>query len=184
MGDVEPARQAADELIAVAGESQSPFLAGLAAAAEGSVLLAEGDLTDAIARLREAWAMFQHLGYPYEAARAQVAIGLATRAAGDSESAALELQAALATLDRLGAVPDAEHVRSLLHPHGQRVSRLTNREVDVLRLVAQGRTNREIGATLFVSEHTVARHLSNIFSKIGVTSRAAATAYAYENELV
>lgn len=183
-GDVGTARDAADELVAVADESQSSFLAGLAWAAEGSVLFAEGDLSGALARLREACTQFQQLGYPYEAARAQLAIGLATRTAGDDETAAFELEAALATFDRLGALPDADRVRSLLHPDRQALTRLTEREVEVLRLVAQGSTNREIGAALFVSEHTVARHLSNIFSKIGVTSRAAATAYAYEHQLV
>ena len=111
-------------------------------------------------------------------------IGLATRAAGDDDSAELELASALDGFERLGARLDAERVRSLLGEHRRSDTPLTTREIEVLRLVAEGGTNKEIGAALFLSEHTVARHLSNAFTKIGVTSRAAATAYAYEHALI
>ncbi|MBW3549172.1 MAG: helix-turn-helix transcriptional regulator [Actinobacteria bacterium] len=117
---------------------------------------------------------------PYEAALAQVCLARAARRAGDDDSAALELGAALAAFQRLGATPDAERVRSLLAPEppadpGTAPAGLTAREIEVLRRVATGETNREIAAALFVSEHTVARHVGNIFAKLGVGSRAAAT---------
>ena len=129
------------------------------------------------ARAREAW---QRLDAPYEIARTRVLVGDACRALGDEESAALEHDAARAIFERLGARPDLARLslrRRLAHG-------LSGRELEVLRLVAAGRTNREIAASLVISEHTVARHLQNIFAKLGVSSRAAATAFAFEHDLV
>lgn len=183
VGETGRARGVTDELVAVARASPNPYLAAIAAAAEGRVLLAEGDAGVALGRLRGACTTFQQLGLPYEAARAQVVIGTATRRAGDDDTATLELGAALATFRRLDARLDAEAVEALLD-RDRAPNPLTEREVQVLRLVARGCTNREIGAELFVSEHTVARHLSNTFAKIGAASRAAATAYAYEHGLI
>lgn len=183
-GDASAARIAADELTAVAVQRPSPYLVAMAKVADGRAHLAMDDPSLALTPLRDACRSFQELGLPYELARAQAMIGLAARAAGDDDSAELELASALTGFERLGARLDAERVRSLLGGHKQSDTPLTTREIEVLRLVAEGGTNKEIGAALFVSEHTVARHLSNSFTKIGVTSRAAATAYAYEHALI
>ena len=116
-------------------------------------------------------------------ARVARLVGLACRALGDEESAALELAAAREVFERLAAAPDLARIdlldRTAPDSHG-----LSARELEVLRLVAAGKTNREIASELVVSEHTVARHLQNIFAKLGVTSRTAATAFAFQHELV
>ncbi len=129
--------------------------------------------------------MWQELEAPYEAARTRVLVGLACRAVGDHDTAALELEAARSVFAELGAAPDIARVDSLAprkditDTHG-----LTARELQVLRLVAAGRTNKAIAAELVVSERTIDRHVSNIFTKLRVSSRAAATAFAYEHRLV
>ena len=184
-GDVPAARAAAGELARVAAGLEAPLLAATAAAAEGSVLLTEGDPRAALAALRGAWTAWRELEAPYEAARAREGIGLACRALGDQDSAALELDAARWAYQRLGAAPDLARVEALAGggPAGA-TGGLTAREVQVLRLVATGRTNRAIAAELVLSERTVDRHVSNILTKLGVPSRAAATAWAYEHRLV
>jgi DNA-binding NarL/FixJ family response regulator len=122
---------------------------------------------------------------PYEAARARVLSGLACRQLGDEEGAEMELDAARWAFEQLGAVPDLARAQALSRKVAARpAGGLTARELDVLRLVATGKTNRSIAADLFLSEKTVARHVSNIFTKLGVSTRAAATAYAYEHELL
>jgi DNA-binding NarL/FixJ family response regulator len=129
--------------------------------------------------------VWRELEVPYEAARARVLLGLACRALGDYDTAALELEAARGVFAQLGAAPELAHVDSLIRratsidAHG-----LTPRELQVLRLVAAGETNKAIASNLVLSERTVDRHVSNIFAKLGVSSRAAATAYAYEHQLV
>ena len=140
---------------------------------------------EAVGTLRRAWTAWQELGAPYDAARTRVLIGLACRALDDHETAALELGAASWTFDQLGARPDAERVAELTGRTARATAPagLTTREVEVLRLVATGRTNRAIAGDLFLSEKTVARHVANIFTKIDVPSRAAATAYAYQHHL-
>ena len=140
-------------------------------------MLAEGDAPAALAALRGASARWRELEMPYEAARTQVRIGLACRALGDEDGAALEFDAARREFDRLGARPDLARLAELVGA-GKTTGVLSVRECEVLRLVAAGQTNREIGAELVLSEHTVARHLQNIFGKLGLSSRAAATAYA------
>ena len=138
-----------------------------------------------MAAARRAWSLWQELDAPYEAARARVVVALACRALGDEDAARMELDAAGQVFERLAAGPDLARVEALtgLAP-GRAGGGLTAREVEVLRLVATGRTNRAIAAELFLSEKTVARHLSNMFTKLGVSSRAAATAYAYQHDLV
>jgi DNA-binding NarL/FixJ family response regulator len=111
-----------------------------------------------------------------------VLVGLACRAMHDEDSAAMELEAARQVFDRLGAAPDLARVAALARERGSTVPcGLSPRETEVLRLVATGRTNQAIAADLFLSHRTVARHLSNIFAKLGVGSRTAAAAYAFEH---
>jgi DNA-binding CsgD family transcriptional regulator len=182
-GDVTAARLAVDELTDVAARLDSPWLSGVAAQGVGAVQLAEGSAADALATLRRAWTTFRELAVPYEAARTRTLMGRAYRALGDEEAAQLELDAARWAFTELGASQDLAAVESLSRGPGG-AGRLTPREVEVIRLVATGRTNRAIAADLFLSEKTVARHLSNIFTKLDLPSRAAATAYAYEHRLV
>jgi DNA-binding CsgD family transcriptional regulator len=183
-GEAAAAREAADELARAADDLDAPLLRAAAATAQGAVLLAEGDARAALAALRGAWTAWRELEAPHEAARARVGIGLACRVLGDEDSAAMELDAARWAFRRLGAAPDLARLEALAGPApAPTPGGLTAREVEVLRLVATGRTNRAIAAELVLSERTVDRHLSNIFHKLGVTSRAAATAWAYEHRL-
>ena len=155
----------------------------IAAQAHGSVLLAEGDATSALAACRTAWTLWCDLEIPYESARTQILIGQACRALGDRDSAAIELEAAGRAFEQLGAKLDLARLqKSEAAPLA--AAGLTTRELQVLRLVATGRTNRAIADDLELSEKTVARHISNIFNKLDVFSRAAATAYAFEHRLV
>jgi DNA-binding CsgD family transcriptional regulator len=184
VGEVDEAREACGELEQVAATSESAMLGAIAAHVRGSVELAEGDARAALLPLRQAWQVWQQLGAPYEVARARVLMGLACRALGDEDSASLELDAARSAFDELGAAPDLARVDSLVGLAAADTHGLSPRELEVLRLVAAGKTNREIAATLVVSEHTVARHMQNIFTKLGVSSRTAATAFAFERDLV
>lgn len=183
-GALDEARASAEQLAAIASETDTPAFRASVAAATGAVHLAEGDLPAALEHLHRAIAAWQDLRLPYESARARVLYARALRAGGDEEGARVELRSALAAFERLGAVPDAESTARLLEaPPGGLPGGLTAREAEVLRLVAAGKTNRDIAVELVISEHTVARHLQNMFAKLGVSSRAAATAYAYEHGL-
>jgi ATP/maltotriose-dependent transcriptional regulator MalT len=178
------ARTAADELSQIAVGFEAPFLDAVAQHATGAVLLAEDEPTAALEALRRAWTLFQELDAPYDAAKVRVDIGLAYRALGDGDSAAMELDAGRSAFERLGAAPALARVEELTGSAASETpAGLTPREVEVLRLVATGKSNRAIAADLFLSEKTVARHLSNIFTKLGVSSRSAATAYAYQHDL-
>ncbi len=161
----------------------TPALAAAAATARGALRLAEGDVAGAIDSLRRACATWRELGLPYETARARMLYGVAVRRAGHAEDARLELRAALAAFERLGAVADADQAAKLLAERAALPRGLTEREAQILRLVAAGRINREVAAELVISEHTVARHLQNIFAKLEVPSRAAAAAFAVEHGL-
>jgi DNA-binding NarL/FixJ family response regulator len=182
-GDVAAARAGADELVALAGNLDTPLSRAVAARALGAVRLAEGDAREALAALRRAWAEWRELDAAYEAGRVRVVIAEACRALDDEDGAQLELDAASWIFQQLGAGSDQQHVHALLRPAGSPDSVLTAREQQVLRLVASGRTNRAIAAELFLSEKTVARHVGNILAKLRVRSRSAATAYAYEHGL-
>lgn len=183
-GAVDAAQSAADELTTLAGTIDAAALHALAGYATGSVLLARHDASSALTPLRRACASWNELGMPYDAARARVQIGAACRALGDHDAADLELANARTVFERLGARPDLVRTGVAAPPTARRPAGLTERECEVLRLVARGAANREIGSALNISEHTVGRHVQNIFTKLGVSSRAAATAYAYENGLV
>jgi DNA-binding CsgD family transcriptional regulator len=161
------------------------MLRALASHAQGAVLLVEGDARAALGALRRARAAWQELEAPYEAARVRVLIGLACGALGDQDTAGMELDAARWSFQQLGAAPDLARVEALSRKAPARAAGgLTAREVEVLRLVAAGKTNRAVAADLFLSEKTVARHVSNIFTKLGLSSRSAATAYAYEHDIL
>ena len=185
IGDVPAARQGADELAAVAEHLDAALLRALSDQASGAVLLAEGNARAALTALRRARTAWVELEAPYEGAQARVLIGRACQALGDRDTADLELDAARAAFSQLGAAPDLAHVTELIGTGaGASGPGLTGREVEVLRLVAAGMTNRAIGAELYISEKTVARHVSNIFTKLALSSRSAATAYAYQHDLV
>jgi DNA-binding CsgD family transcriptional regulator len=180
--DLDAARPLVAELVAVGEAFESSSLGAMAGYATGALALADGRPDDALAPLRAALQKWRELGWPYETARTQVLVGSALRGLGDEESAVAELEGAARALTTLGAKPAAEEVARLLTP-GPLPAGLTAREVEVLRLVATGSSNPEIAAALFLSEKTVARHLSNIFSKLEVGSRTAAAAYAYDHGL-
>ena len=184
-GDVQDARSACRELEEIARSFDTGVPGAIAAQARGAVNLAEGDAQAALGSLRRAFEVWQRIEAPYPAARARVLIGLACRALGDEDGAGLEFDAARSVFERLGATPDLAHIDSLMKgaPSGQ-AHRLTPRELQVLRLVAGGETNKAIAGKLSLSEKTVERHVSNIFTKLDVASRSAATAYAHQNKLI
>jgi DNA-binding NarL/FixJ family response regulator len=185
VGDVDEARSASGELGELAAEYESALLQAMAAQARGTVELAAGDPGVALVSLREALRAWLELEAPHEAACTRVLVGQACQALGDRDAFALELEAARNVFEELGAAPDLARVDKLTGGvetnarHG-----LTPRELQVLRLVATGKSNREIAGSLVISEHTVARHVQNIFTKLGVPSRTAAGAFAFEHDLV
>jgi ATP/maltotriose-dependent transcriptional regulator MalT len=183
-GDIAAARVACDELARIARRQGSEALMALAAHAEGAVALAEGDANSALPALRRAWQAWQDLEAPYDAARARVLIAQACAEFGDADTAALELDAARDGFFRLGAAPDLVKLDALAHERLRGDHGLTAREVEVLRLIARGRSNREIASALVISERTVARHVQNIFAKLRVSSRAAASVFAAEHDLL
>ncbi|MGZ5350868.1 MAG: LuxR C-terminal-related transcriptional regulator [Actinomycetota bacterium] len=182
-GDLDEARAALGELSVVTADVGVPGFAAEVATADGQVALADGRVPDALDRLRTAVAAWQALRLPYEAARARVLCAEAILAGGDEDGARLELRTALAAFERLGAAPDVAAVTRMLGDPDALPAGLTAREAEVLRLVAAGMTNRDIAVELVISEHTVARHLQNMFAKLGVSSRSAATAFAFEHGL-
>jgi ATP/maltotriose-dependent transcriptional regulator MalT len=184
VGDLQAAAAAAAELADIAGVYDTPALRATADHARGAVLLAEGDAQAALVALRGAWQGWRELEAPYEAARVRVLLGLACRALGDQEAAAMELDAAGDVFAQLGAAPDLTRLAALGHGDATARRGLTARELQVLRLVATGATNHAIAGELVIAEKTVDRHVSNILTKLGVSSRAAATAYAYQHQLL
>jgi ATP/maltotriose-dependent transcriptional regulator MalT len=183
-GNVEEARGACHELASIAQRYESAMLGALVAYSQGAVCLAEGDPAPALVLLREAARAWTTLEAPYEVARTRVLVSEACRALGDEDSATFELEVARAAFGELGAAPDLARVDALLRRSPSERHGLSDRELEVLRLVAAGKSNRAIASELVISEHTVARHLQNIFAKLGVSSRAGATAFAFEHDLV
>jgi ATP/maltotriose-dependent transcriptional regulator MalT len=185
LGETGEARSACRELEQRSSGLESGVLGALGAHARGAVTLAEGDARAALVPLRRAAQVWRELRAPYEGARARVLVGLACRALGDHDAAALELEAARDVFAELGAGPDLADVKALAGPPPDFDAQgLTPRELQVLRLVAEGKSNREIASALVISEHTVARHLQNIFAKLRVSSRTAASAFAFAHDLV
>jgi DNA-binding CsgD family transcriptional regulator len=183
-GEVEEARGALQELQEVAAERSVGWLQAAALAAEGALCLEEGAPEAALTPLRRSGEEWFRLEIPYEAARTRMLLGRVCRELGDGEAARLELEAARETFRELGARPDLRRLEALLpRSRSSGAHGLTPRQVEVLRHLAGGATNRAIARTLFISERTVERHVSNIFRRLGVSSRAAATAWAYEHDL-
>jgi DNA-binding CsgD family transcriptional regulator len=182
-GHMDEARPLVEEFSAVAAGFGCSALIAMAGYAAASLALADGDRATALPQLRKVMLLWGSLDSPYEAARTRVLIGRTFRELGDDGSAAAEFAAARRIFTELGAIPAAQEIDRMLTrtaaPGG-----LTAREVEVLRLVASGKSNQEIAGALYLSDRTVARHLSNIFAKIDVSSRTAAAAYAYERGLV
>ncbi len=186
VGDLEAAAQACDELGSFAGNQANEEFEAIAAQARSAVELARGDAHAALLGLRVAGQIWQRLEAPYETARVRELVGHACRELGDEDTARLELEAARDAFAALGAATDLARVDLLLEvatsasgSHG-----LTDREVEVIRLVAAGKTNRQVATELVISEHTAARHLQNIYAKLGISSRTAASAFAFEHRLV
>lgn len=183
--DVEGAKTACDELEEIADQWGAPVLRTLADQYRGAILLASGDPSSALPFLRRAWEAWRALEAPYRSARVRALLGRACRELGDEDGAQLELQAAREELERLGAAPELSWLDAGSGGTAEATAHgLTRREREVLAQLATGSTNRAIAEALFISEKTVARHLANIYSKLGLSTRSAATAYAYEHDLV
>jgi ATP/maltotriose-dependent transcriptional regulator MalT len=181
-GDVALAQAAAGELCSIADQLDRPAAHARATLARGAVRLASQDAGGAMADLRAACTIWCELGLPYEEAQTQLLIGAAAKELGDEEGALLAIRAACAGFERLGARADLRRATASLD-RPPRPAGLTGRELEVLRLLAAGKTNQQIAADLVISAHTVGRHVQNIFTKLGVSSRAAATAFAVEHQL-
>jgi ATP/maltotriose-dependent transcriptional regulator MalT len=182
--DVPLSRLRADELQQIAAVSDALALHGAAGYAEGAVRLAEGEDRVAEQGLRQTLDCWRQLDAPYEMARTNVLLAMSCSRLGDRDTAELDLDAACSTFARLGAAADLSAALDLVGGGGHPATALSARELEVLRLVTAGLTNRDIAGTLTLSEHTVRRHLQNIYVKLDVQSRAAATAYAFRHHLV
>lgn len=183
-GEAAEALRASCELEALADRFDARALRAIAAQAKGAVELGCGRACAALVPLRHAERVWQELDAPYLAARVRIVVAQCCRALGDEDGVSLEVAAVRSIFERLGAAPDLTRLEALFAaPTAERRHPLTRRELEVLRWVAAGKTNKAIAATLCLSEKTVERHLSNIFTKLDVRSRAAATAYAFEHRL-
>ena len=184
-GDVHEALRACRELADIAENIDTDALHAMAAHGRGAVALAQGDAQAALGQLRRAFDAWQRIEVPYSAARVRVLVAVACRSLSDEETAALELSVARSIFQQLGAAPDLARLDALeaREPSVNRQA-LTSRELQVLRLIAAGKTNKAIATALSVSERTIDRHVSNILTKLDVPSRAAATAYGYSQKLL
>jgi DNA-binding CsgD family transcriptional regulator len=179
------AQSAAEELCGIASDFNVPYLLAICADSQGAVLLATGEMQSALERLQKAMKFWNTLNLPYESACTKELKGLVYRELKDKDNSAAELAAAKWAFERLGAVPDLERVNRLLNSEldGETFG-LTVRELQIIRLVAAGKTNEAIATELFISERTVDRHVSNIFNKLGVSSRVEATAFALTHQML
>jgi DNA-binding CsgD family transcriptional regulator len=184
-GDLTTARAGADELAAIATDYGCDAMSAMSSYAIGAVRLAEHNASAALVSLREACQAWRAVNAPYEIARARTLLGLACRELGDDDSASWELTTARDVFGQLGAAPDVARLTALIDARSARgAGGLTSRELQVLRLVAVGKSNKAIATELTLSERTIDRHVSNILTKLAVPSRTAATAYAYTHRLV
>ena len=183
-GALDDARDAARELATIADGLSSAVVQATASMAQGALHVAAGEPAAALEDLRRGLGGWRTLGLPYEQAQARLLIGETLRMLGDEESGRIEIDAARAGFNRLGAAADARHAAVLLQRRHGSPRVLTDREVEVLRLVAAGKSNRDIAGALHLSEHTVARHMQNILAKLGVSSRAAAISSALKQGLL
>jgi DNA-binding CsgD family transcriptional regulator len=184
VGEIDEARKSCAELDEMAARFGMDVVGAMASHALGALELRSGNAQAALGPLRQAFTIWQQVGAPYIAARVRVLLGHACRALGDQDGATLELAAARTVFEKLEATPDLAAIAPEPRSPPERPHGLTARELEVLRLVAQGLTNKAIAKQLYLSEKTVDRHVSNIFTKVNVSTRAAATAYAYQQRLV
>jgi DNA-binding CsgD family transcriptional regulator len=183
-GDADGAKSAAEDLQGIAERFDSPYLQAMVGSVRGSILVSEGDYTSACTTMRAAWLAWQEVDAPYEGARLRILMARAFHALGDHDTAEMELDAGAQVFEKLGAAPDLMEIAEVSRRSSARTAGgLSAREIEVLRLVATGVTNREIANTLVISEKTVSRHISNILTKLDLSSRTAAAAYAYDNDL-
>jgi DNA-binding CsgD family transcriptional regulator len=183
--DVEHARAAAEELRDIANALGTPLLGAISAQATGAVLLAEGDLVTASTSLRQACEALRDLDTPYEEAQSRLLMAVVCERRGDQDGCRLDLDAARRLFEQLNAEPSLARMEQQFgRTVRQRPGLLSERELQVLRLLAAGKTNRAIAEELFISEKTVARHVSNIFDKVGASSRSGATAWAFQHNLI
>ena len=179
------ARDALDQLEQLTADLTAPVIEAERCTVRSAVLLAEGDAGGALALLRRAVDIWQEHDAPYELARLNVRIGRACRALADQDGARLQFSAARETFERLGARPDlAQLDRVVASVDAEAGHGLTQREIEVLRLIARGRENRAIANELHLSERTVHRHVANIFTKLAVDSRTAAVAHGIKYRIV
>ena len=183
-GDLDAARRASQELQEASADLGTDVLAAIAAHARASVELAQGNALRVLDPARQAFAVWQRMGAPYLAARLRVLLARACVALGDAEGARLEMQCAREVFEQLGASPDMAVLDAIARPADAPGRNLSGRELQVLRMIATGKTNKAIARELSLSEKTIDRHVSNIFDKVGVATRSAATAFAYEHGLI
>jgi ATP/maltotriose-dependent transcriptional regulator MalT len=184
-GDIPAAKRAAQDLASIQTSLETPYLQALALHAAGAVRAAEGDPKSALTAFERERRLWRDLEVPYEAARAEMQMGVAYRALGDFDTSEMELEAARRAFKALGAGPDLQRLEEVSRARDKTANGgLSTREVQVLQLVARGKSNRGIAQELGISEKTVARHMSNIFTKLDLSGRAAATAYAFRHKLV
>jgi len=185
VNQIEEAHKAASELYDIASDYNAPYLLAMSACCMGSVFLVKGNVQPALEHLQKALKIWNSLNLPYESACARELKGLVYRKMKDKDNSEAELAAAKWVFEQLKAMPDLARVNRLLNGKGDLETHgLTLRELQVLSLVATGRTSKSIATELFISERTVDRHLSNIFNKLGVSSRVEATAFALTNKML
>jgi len=184
--DLDHARAATGELTDIASRIGAPLLHAASAHATGALLLAQGDIAGASTSLRQAWELWRDLDMPYEEAQTCLLMAAVCERRGDADGSRLELETARRLFTQLAAEPGLARIaeQSERASSHRRIGSLSEREVQVLRLLAAGKTNRAIADDLFISEKTVARHVSNIFDKLGVSSRTGATAWAFQHNLI
>jgi len=183
--DLGKAKAALDELNLIARNLNTPYLLAIAIRGQGTLLMEEGKFRQALMKLNQAWKLLKKSDAPYETARTRVLMGLAHRQLGDEDTAVMEFDGAAWIFQQLGAVPDLTRIEALKQPKKiDNPYHLSKREMEVLHLIARGKTNKEIAAGLFVSQRTVDRHVSNILLKLDVASRTEATSFALKHHII